>query len=158
MSLRRLAAPFLPLCAALALVACASNGTRPPTPPSASIQKLAVAADGTLALELRVQNFAEKAVHFADLDARLSLDGADAGAVHATIGFDIPGRNSEIVAAKLSAPALRDKLAPPGAADARHEVRYELKGTLVTDKPTGRWPFHFSSALSPVPGVPSEYR
>ena len=158
MSFRRLAASLLPFLAALALAACSSGGTRPPAPPSASIQKLVIGTDGSLALEMRVQNYAEKAVHFAELDATLTLDGVDAGAIQAPIAFDIPGRNSEIVTAKLAAPAMREKLMPAGGADARHEVRYQLKGTLVTDKPANRWPFHYSSALSPVPGVANEYR
>ena len=140
--------------AALFLAACSGESVRPIAPPTASIQKLAVGADGTLALELRVQSFGKKTAHFATLDATLKLDGADAGAIHAPIGFEIPGRSSEVVKASVAAvntPA-RAKLA-----DA-HELRYAIKGEIVTDKPSARYPFEYESTLSPVPGVPNEYR
>lgn len=151
MPLRRL---LLPLIAAFALAACASGGGgRPPAPPSASIQKLKLADDGSLALEFRVQNYGKKAVRFETLDADLVLDGTNAGAIHATIGFDIPPRNSEVVPAKLTpSAALKEKLA------AGRELRYAIKGHIVTVKPDARYAFDYSSALSPVPGVPNEFR
>ena len=142
------------LAAGLLLAACHGDNVRPLAPPTASIQKLAVGADGALALELRVQSFGKKSTHFATLDAKLALDGVDAGAIHAPIGFDIPPRSGEVVAASLAAPsaAARAKLA------AAHEVRYSLVGEIVTDKPAARYPFKYESTLSPVPGVPNEFR
>jgi hypothetical protein len=151
MRLRSLA----PIAASLLLLACHGDEVRPIAPPTASIQKLAVNPDGALALELRVQNFGKKAAHFASLDATLKLDGAEAGAIHAPIGFDIPPRNSEVVKTTV---ALADAAARARLGAGAHELRYAIKGEIVTDKPSARYRFEYESTLSPVPGVQNEYR
>lgn len=142
------------IAAILLLAACKGESVRPIAPPTASVQKLAIGADGALALDFRVQHFGKKAAHFASLDARIRFDGVDAGAIHAPIGFDIPPLSSEVVHAALAAPAA----AASAKLDSKREVRYSIEGEIATDKPEAKYRFKYESALSPVPGVPNEYR
>ena len=139
-----------------ALSACGGSPRHPINPPNASIQQLDVLPDGRWKIRLRVDNFSDKTVHYATLKAGLRVGGVAAGDISLKPDIDIPGENADVVEATLtpSPDAVKafaiDVKEPGGAA-------YELAGTI--DIPSAKeFKFEHKSRLSPVPGIPGEYR
>lgn len=151
----RLLRYVLPL--ALALLAGCGGPTHPINPPNASIQQLDVLPDGRWRLQIRLENFSDKTVHYATLKASLHIGGFDAADISLKPDMDIPGENADIVETTLavSADALRafaiESKAPSGAS-------YELKGTINIPLADKDFKFEHKSRLSPVPGIANEYR
>jgi hypothetical protein len=82
------------------LAACGSGGPpRKVHPSTASIQQLAVQADGSWRLTLRIQNYSTFSMHFSRIDAGLSIDGKELGRLEATPDIDIVGNNGDVVEA-----------------------------------------------------------
>jgi len=139
-----------------ALAAC-GGPTHPINPPNASIQQLDVLPDGRWKVQIRLENFSDKTVHYATLKATLRISGADAAEISLNPDMDIPGENADIIETTLtaSAEALRgfaiEAKAPSGAP-------YELKGTINIPAAGKDFKFEHKSRLSPVPGIPNEYR
>jgi hypothetical protein len=147
MSLRHL---FVPLALASLLTACGSGGPpRKVHPSTASIQQLAVQADGSWKLTLRIQNFSTFSMHYSALSAKLSVEGKDAGEIAIAPDLDIVGSNGDVIEATLKTSAK-----PPASSD----FAYQLKGTIETSEPKESFKFDTSSRLSPVPGVANTYR
>ena len=150
------------VCRALALVgfsvlAGCGGPVHPINPPNASIQQLDVLPDGRWKLQLRLENFSDKTVHYAAFKASLSIGGFDAANISLNPDMDIPGENADVVETTLavSADALKafaiEARAPSGAS-------YELKGTINIPAAGKEFKFEHKSRLSPVPGIPNEYR
>jgi hypothetical protein len=141
----------------LSLLAGCGGATHPINPPNASIQQLDVLPDGRWKLQIRLENFSDKTVHYATLKATLRVSGADAAEISLNPDMDIPGENADIVETTISASAdaLRgfaiESKAPSGAP-------YELKGTINIPAAGKDFKFEHKSHLSPVPGIPNEYR
>lgn len=121
-------------------------------PPRASIQQLAVQADGQWKLSLRLQNFSNVPTAFESVNAKLVVDGQDAGAVVLAPAMTIGPESADVVSAMLR-PALGAKLAAASALSAGQSVRYVLSGKIATSAPKGNYDFSFDSTLNPAPGL-----
>ncbi|MBS0583373.1 MAG: hypothetical protein JSS42_09770 [Proteobacteria bacterium] len=142
----------------VSLAGCFGGGVKHPiNPPNASIQLLEVQPDGRWKLSIRLENFSDKTVHYSTLKAELRVSGIEATQLDLKPEMDIPGLNADIVETTISpgsdlqkAFAL-DVKAPGGAA-------YELKGTIGVPAADKDFKFEHRSRLSPVPGIPNQYR
>lgn len=146
MSLRNL---FAALVLISLLTGCGSGQVKKVHPSTASIQQLAVQADGSWRLALRIQNFSTFSMHYSALRAKLTIDGKDAGEIAITPDLDIVGNSGDVVQATLTSSF---KLPASG------EFAYQLKGSIDTSEPQESFKFDMSSRLSPVPGVANTYR
>jgi hypothetical protein len=131
------------------LTACGGGPVRRVHPSTASIQQLAVQADGTWRITLRIQNYSTMSMHYSAFEAKLSIAGADAGEIRIAPDIDIVGSNGDVVETTLKTAA---KLPASG------DFAYQLKGKIDTSEPKASFPFDTSSRLSPVPGVANTYR
>ena len=144
---------------ATALVALAGCGgpTHPINPPNASIQQLDVLADGRWKIQIRLENFSDKTVHYTDLKASLRVGGEPAADISLNTDMDVPGENADTLDMTLTpTPAASKALATdvklPGGAS------YELKGTITIPAASKDFKFEHKSRLSPVPGIVNQYR
>ena len=141
----------------LATAGCFNGPKHPINPPNASIQQLDVLPDGKWKLQLRLENFSEKTVHYAAFKAALRVGGEAAGDIALNPDMDIPGQNADVVETTFAPSAdarkafLADVGQPGGAA-------YELKGTINIPAAGKDYKFEHKSRLSPVPGIANEYR
>ncbi|MEO5558280.1 MAG: hypothetical protein ABIR10_01245 [Dokdonella sp.] len=146
MSLRNL---FTSLVVASLLSACGGGPVKKVHPSTASIQQLALQADGSWKVALRIQNFSTFSMHFSALNAKLTIDGKAAGEIVLAPDLDIVGSSGDVVEATL-----KSSLKLPASG----EFAYQLKGSIDTSEPKESFKFDTSSRLSPVPGVASMYR
>lgn len=143
--------------AALMLLVGCGPPVHPINPPSASIQQLNVLADGRWKLQIRIENFSDKTVHYASITADLRVGGVAAANIALNPEIDVPGENADIVETTItpSPDAAKgfalDVKQPSGAA-------YELKGTITIPAASKDFKFEHKSRLSPVPGIPDQYR
>jgi hypothetical protein len=139
------------------LLASCGVPQHPINPPNASIQQLDVLPDGRWKLQIRLENFSDKTVHYAALKASLRVSGIAAAELSLNPDMDIPGENADIVETTISPPIDvqkafgEDVKAPSGA-------NYELKGTINIPAADKDFKFEHKSRLSPVPGIPNQYR
>ena len=141
------------LCAVALLAACGQRGVRREiNPPRASVQELAVQADGQWKLSVRLQNFSNVATTFVDVDAALDMGGQAAGPVRAQPGL-VVGPNSADVVTVVLAPSAAAKAAVASSLSGGRGVRYRLAGRIRTRDPDGNHPFDYDSTLDPVPGL-----
>lgn len=134
---------------ALLLAGCGSGPVRKVHPSTASIQQIAVQADGHWRVTLRIQNYSTFAMHFSAIDAQLKIAGQQVAQVRFAPDIDIVGSNSDVVETRFR-PATAIRLVG--------EIDYTLKGTLTTSKPDKRFDFRMSSQLSPTPGLADTWR
>ena len=142
----------------VSLAGCFGGGTKHPiNPPNASIQLLEVQADGRWKLSIRLENFSDKTVHYSTLKGELRISGTDVMQLDLKPEMDIPGLNADVVETTISPSSdlqkafALDVKAPGGAA-------YELKGTIRIPEADKDFKFEHKSRLSPVPGIPNQYR
>jgi hypothetical protein len=144
---------LLTLLALVVFVAgCASGPRKQINPPRASLQELAVQADGQWRLSVRLQNFSNVATTFADIDAALDVGGQAAGQVHAQPALAVGPNSAEVVTVVL-APTAGAKTAVASALAAGRGVRYRLDGRIRTRDPNNNDHFEYDSTLNPVPGL-----
>jgi len=86
----------------LAIAGCFGGPTHPINPPNASIQQLDVLPDGKWKLQIRLENFSDKTVHYAALKAALRVGGEAAGDISLNPDMDIPGENADVVEITLA--------------------------------------------------------
>lgn len=151
--------PLRPILAtALVIIAgCYGNPKHPINPPNASIQQLDLLPDGKWKLQIRLENFSDKTVHYAGLKAALRVGGEAAGDIALNPDMDIPGENADVVETTFapSTDARKAFLADVGQPGG---ATYELKGTINIPAAGKDYKFEHKSRLSPVPGVENEYR
>jgi len=134
----------------LVLAGCFGGPTRNIFPPRASIQQLAVQADGSWKLQLRLQNYSNVSTTFATVDARIEVAGNAAGGVSAAPAIRIGPESADVVEASLKPSAA----AAQAVASLRSgNLRYKLAGRIVTSDPKGDNEYTFEGVLSPVPGL-----
>ena len=121
-------------------------------PPGASIQQLAVHANGQWQLTVRLQNFSNVATAFQSVQAKLVVADQEAGSLTLNPATTIGPDSADAVTAVLQ-PALGAKLVVASALSAGQPVRYVLSGTIVTSEPKGNYDFTFDSTLNPAPGL-----
>jgi hypothetical protein len=139
------------LLAAFAAAAVAGCGpVKRINPPAASVQRLAVNEDGSLELELRIQNHSDLSTRVAGFTGQVALDGRAPLALDVPVELDVPAHAAEVVPARIQ---------PDGwKPDASRTLRYTLTGRVTTTEPRGSYPVEYDSMLSPVPGRPGEFR
>lgn len=148
---------FFIIAVALSLLAGCSPPLHPINPPSASIQQLDVLPDGRWKLQIRIENFSDKTVHYSTFKAALRVSGVAAADISLRPEIDIPGVNADIIettiapSSDVSRAFASDIKQPSGAP-------YELKGTIAIPDAGKDFNFEHKSRLSPVPGIPNQYR
>ena len=141
----------------LALLAACGGPTHPINPPNASIQQLDLLPDGRWKLQIRLENFSDKTVHYTDFKASLRVGGEAAADIAINADMDVPGENADtldtiIKPSDAAAKALATDVKLPGGAS------YELKGTITIPAASKDFKFEHKSRLSPVPGIPNQFR
>jgi hypothetical protein len=139
----------VPLALGIVLAACGGGPVRKVHPSTASIQQLAVQADGNWKLRLRIQNYSTFSMHFSTIDATLSVDGKEIGTLKAAPDIDIVGNSGDVVDAVFK---------PANKVTFGTDIAYALKGTIETSEPKESFKFETTSRLTPVPGVPDTWR
>jgi len=142
---------------ALSLLAGCSPPPHPINPPSASIQQLDVLPDGRWKVQIRIENFSDKTVHYSTFKAALRMSGVAAADISLTPEIDIPGINADIIETTMAPSA---DLSKAFASDIRQPggAPYELNGTIGIPEAGKDFKFEHKSRLSPVPGIPNQYR
>lgn len=141
--------PLAALALGAALAACSSGPPRRVHPSTASIQQLAVEADGSWRVTVRLQNFSTFPMRYSGIDAKLGIDGKDVGALSVALDLEILANSGEVVDARLQGGT---------ALPQDRDVAYRLEGTIHTSEPNESFEFERSSRLSPVPGVANTWR
>ena len=130
-------------------------------PPGASIQKLSVRPDGALVLDLRLQNFSDVATRFGRFDGGIFLAGIDAGPLNVAIDLEVPAHAADVFQTVFT-PEAGAREAVAAAFGSRKGsgagITYKLVGRIDITEPGGNFEIEYESALSPVPGIPGEYR
>ena len=142
---------------ALSLLAGCSPPLHPINPPSASVQQLDVLPDGRWKVQIRIENFSDKTVHYSTFKATLRMSGLPAADLSLNPEIDIPGVNADIIETNIAPSA---DLAKAFASDIRQPggAAYELSGTIGIPEAGKDFKFEHKSRLSPVPGIPNQYR
>ena len=142
---------------ALALLASCGAPLHPINPPSASIQQLDVLPDGRWKVQIRFENFSDKTQHYTNFKAELRVSGVAAADISLNPELDVPGDNADIVETTLTPGA---DVARAFASDVKQPngAPYELKGTITIPAAGKDFKFEHKSRLSPVPGIPNQYR
>ena len=124
-------------------------------PPRASIQQLAVQADGSWKLQLRLQNFSNVSMTVATADAKIEIAGNIAGNVSVAPNVRVGPESAEPIEVVLK-PSATAANAVSGLQGGN--VHYKLGGRIVTSDPAGDYPYAFEGELSPVPGLSGVFR
>ena len=154
---------FVSLCcvllSVLVLSACSGGGERKRVfPPSASVQELTVAADGTWTLAVRLQNFSNVPQRFTGLDAEFNVAGHPAATLQPPTDITVGPESVEILSLMLTPSALAAE-AVRNALESRRSLRYTLTGEIASSEPDRRRDdFVHESQLTPVPGLPGVLR
>lgn len=149
------------LAAAALVVACSSGPVRRVSEPAASIQQLAVQADGSWSVSLRLQNFSSIPMRFDAIDLGMTAGGESAGRLVDAPALEIGPESADVIAVALQPePVARMLLADALAAG--RGVDYVLEGTITAapaDRGAARaYDVKRTSALSPAPGLPGVLR
>lgn len=155
---RAIHAVALLLC--LLLAACASGPVRRVSEPAASLQQLTVRADGSWAVELRLNNFSSIPMRFDAVNLPLTVGGEAAGALQGRPAISIGPESADVVTLTL-APASGARIAIADALASGRGIAYAFEGTLEVAPENGKvrsYRIKRSSALSPVPGLPGVLR
>lgn len=135
------------------LVGCSGGAVRKQiNPPRASIQQLAVQADGQWQLTVRLQNFSNVPTTFESVTATLVVADQQAGAITLSPAISVGPESADVLNATLK-PALGAKLIVASALSSGQPVRYVLSGKISTSEPKGNFSFSFDSTLNPAPGL-----
>ncbi len=151
---------FLVVAAVLLLGACSSGPVRRVSEPSASIQQLTVAADGSWSVDLRLQNYSSIPMRFDAIDLAVTLGDQPAGTLQGNAGISIGPESADVVTL-AHAPTSAARIAIADALSANQGIGYALEGTLqvVPDgSGTRRFDIKRTSSLNPVPGLPGVLR
>jgi len=146
--------------ACLALVSCGGGLVRRVSEPAASIQQLTVRADGSWAVEVRINNFSSIPMRFDAISLAMSLGSEQAGTLQGSAGISIGPESADVVTL-THAPTSPARIAMADALAGQRNIAYVLKGTLSATPEEGKprdYAVDRSSSLSPVPGLPGVMR
>jgi hypothetical protein len=144
----------------LALAACSSGPVRRVSEPAASIQQLAVAADGRWTVELRINNYSSVPMRFDRVSLALTVEGESAGTLEGSPGITIGPESADLATLSL-VPAPAARLRVGDALASRRSVQYAFAGrvdTAVEGTSVRSFDIERRSSLSPVPGLPGVMR
>ena len=142
--------PALALFCAVVLLACGGGPGKRISPPTASVQQLALQADGNWRLLLRVQNFSNVEMTFSNLEATLEVDGRSVGELNLGMNLDIPGSSADGVETTVKPAA--------GSSLPKSDFAYFLHGTIRSSDPDCKYKIERNSRLSPAPGLANTWR
>lgn len=145
---------------ALMLAGCASGPVRRVSDPSARIQQLTVRADGSWAVDLRIENFSSIPMRFQSLQLALTINEHAAGDLRTQPRLSIGPESADVVSLTMT-PLAAGKLAVAEALASGRSIEYALEGTLSATPQDSRqreFEMEFHSALSPAPGLPGVLR
>lgn len=143
----------------LGVAACSGRGGPPKriNPPAASLQEIAVQADGSWLLQLRVQSYSTFGQVFHSIDLDLVLDGAPVGRLQPTATpREIPGRAADVFRISLQPDPLAVRALERFAAAGSRSLVWTMTGSMTVDGRVYR--NEFEGRLSPVPGLSDTYR
>lgn len=148
--------------AAVVLVAaCSSGPVRRISEPAASIQQLAVQADGSWLVSLRLQNYSSIPMRFEAVDIKVTVGGEAAGALQHRPGLEIGPESADVVSVEMQPGSSARMLLADALAGGRR-VDYGFDGTIdaaPSDRGATRsYKVERKSALSPTPGLPGVLR
>ena len=157
--MKRFAALVVVLCSLL-LVACGGGPVRRVSEPAASIQQLTVRADGSWAIELRINNFSSVPMRFDNVGLALFVGTESAGTLQGQPAITI-GPESADIATLTMAPSSSARILVADALAARRTLAYTLNGNIDAAPEDGKsrsYAIERSSSLNPVPGLPGVLR
>lgn len=138
---------------ALALAGCSSGPRKRVFAPGASVQELAVQADGSWQVQLRVQSFSNVPHTVASAELRLKVDGIEAGRLSLPAALNIGPQSAEVETLRMT-PSTQAAARVAAALEGRRSVRYGLSGTLHSTEPDKRNDeIDFDGQLWPMPGL-----
>lgn len=143
------------------LAACSGGPVRRVSPPAVNIQQLTVHADGSWAVDLRIENFSSIAMRFDGIGLAMTVGGQFAGTLAARPALAIGPESADVVTLPIM-PASATKIVIADTLARGGSVDYKLEGTLDA-APADRGgvrPYEVkrNNALSPVPGLPGVMR
>lgn len=142
------------------LAACSSGPVRRVSEPAASIQQLTVNADGSWAIDLRLQNYSSIPMRFESAKLNLTLDGQTAGVINATQAISVGPESADVVTVAYQ-PDSAARILLADVLASRRSLAYELKGTVSATPEEGKlreFTVEGKNTLSPVPGLPGVLR
>jgi hypothetical protein len=144
----------------MALLAACGGPVRRVSEPAAGIQQLAVAADGSWTVDLRIDNFSSVPMRFDRVDVAVTIGGAPAGRMIGTPGLQIGPESADVASLRMT-PGPEARLRIADALAGGRGIDYALDGRLDA-APEGGGLRSFDvdrrSTLSPVPGLPGVLR
>lgn len=146
--------------AAVLLASCGGGQVRRVSEPAARIQQLTVRANGSWAVEVRLENFSSIPMRFDRFDLQLKLGEDAAGQLVAQPAVSIGPESADVVAVELT-PSGAAKLAIADALSGGRSLAYSLKGDIAATPDEAKqriFTIERSSALSPAPGLPGVMR
>jgi L-fucose isomerase-like protein len=148
-------------CLVLAVLLAACGGpVRRVSEPAAGIQQLAVAADGSWTVDLRIDNFSSIPMRFERVDMAVTIGGTAAGRLAGAPALSIGPESADIATLRMT-PSAEARLRIADALASGRGIDYALDGR-VDAVPEDAGPRSFDidrrSALSPVPGLPGVLR
>ncbi len=143
------------------LAACGGSGmVRRVSEPAASIQQITVRANGSWAVDLRIENFSTVPTRFDAVSLTINMGGQAAGTLQGNAGISIGPESAEVVTLSHT-PSSGARIVLADALSGNRTVNYSFKGTLgaTPDKGSARsYEVERSSSLSPAPGLPGVLR
>lgn len=132
---------------------CTGSGPRKQiNPPRASIQELAVQANGQWLLTVRVQNFSNVPTAFASINAILLVAGQEAGTLALPFVQSVGPESADVVTTTIN-PTLAAKSSVASALATGQSVNYQLSGKIIRKDPSGTDTFSYESVLHAAPGL-----
>jgi len=150
---------LIALCA-LALAGCNDGIVKRVSEPAASLQQLAVEADGSWNVSLRLQNYSSMPMRFDDVALALTVGDAAAGTLNVKPAISIGGVSADVIEVRLQ-PSSQARLVVADALASNHTLAYALEGS-VTATPEEQKAKTFQvkgrSTLNQAPGLPGVLR
>ena len=147
--------PFLAVLMIVLLASCSSMGERI-SPPSASIQQLAVQASGDWEVDLRLHNYSSVSMRFDSLKLELGVDENAAGTLQAAPAISIGPTSADVVRIVFK-PEGMARIAVADALASRRPLSYRLQGAVQATPDKASKPREFKidsrNSLSPAPGL-----
>lgn len=139
----------------LLLAACSSGPVRRVSPPAASIQQLTVNADGSWAVDLRLQNYSSIPMRFTQVNLAITVGDHAAGTLQGAPQISIGPESADVVTLPFQ-PTSEGRIVVADALAGRRPLGYTLKGTIdaTPDEAKSRsFPVDSRNTLNPVPGL-----
>ena len=146
--------------AAAALAACSGGAVKRVSEPQVGIQQLTVRADGSWAVDLRLDNFSSVPMRFDTVSLAVTVAGESAGTLAGNPSLDVGPESADIATLTL-APSSAARMAVADALAGGKSLEYAVEGTVAaTPDGSGQRSFRLkrSNRLNPAPGLPGVMR